>query len=121
MNTHEFGNLFHHQVALCEDTLVTKEGEYAPDTDDRLSQFGLVSSLMGVPKRQAVAGMMAKHTTSIYDMATAKGTFSKEMWDEKITDHINYLILLKAVAFEELDGDGQTKLDIHVYDNAKQN
>jgi len=26
------------------------------------------------------------------------------MWDEKITDHINYLLLLKALTVEESEG-----------------
>lgn len=44
---------------------------------------------------------MAKHTVSIYDMARSDDSFSLEKWDEKITDHINYLILLRAVVVEE--------------------
>lgn len=102
MNTNEFGTIFHSQISLCEDTLVRKEGEYAKDDTDRLSQFKIVSAMTGVSPIQAVAGMMAKHTTSIYDMCFSDKNFTPEVWNEKITDHINYLILLKAVVFEEM-------------------
>lgn len=54
---------------------------------------------------------MAKHTVSIYDMARSEETFPLEKWDEKITDHINYLILLRAVVVEENEADARAKLD----------
>jgi hypothetical protein len=47
--------------------------------------------------------MMAKHTISIYDMCYGDRngkTYSLELWDEKITDSINYLLLLKALVTE---------------------
>ena len=36
---------------------------------------------------------MVKHTVSIYDMLSSSSDYSSEMWEEKITDHINYLHL----------------------------
>ena len=39
---------------------------------------------------------------SLYDMCYAKNaTFKKELWDEKITDSLNYLFLLAAIIREE--------------------
>jgi len=38
---------------------------------------------------------------SLYDMCYAKNTsFTKELWDEKITDSLNYLFLLAAIIKE---------------------
>lgn len=45
--------------------------------------------------------MMVKHTVSIYDMVERGEQFPLEIWGEKITDHLNYLILLKAVLIED--------------------
>lgn len=46
--------------------------------------------------------MMAKHIISLYDMCYAKSAaFKKELWDEKITDSLNYLFLLAAIIREE--------------------
>jgi hypothetical protein len=49
---------------------------------------------------QALGGMMAKHTISIYDMIDTGNDYPMALWDEKITDHLNYLLLLKAVVSE---------------------
>lgn len=51
----------------------------------------------------ALGGMMAKHTVSVYDlirMEEAGAKVKKELWMEKIIDHINYLILLWAMVRE---------------------
>ena len=54
--------------------------------------------------QRALAGMMAKHIISIYDMCfTDRKTFELAVWEEKITDSLNYLFLLKAVIKEELE------------------
>lgn len=48
--------------------------------------------------------MMAKHIVSLYDMCFAEGiSYSLDTWNEKITDSLNYLFLLKAIVKEEHD------------------
>lgn len=103
MNSEQFATIFNQQMKLCEDTLLHKAGEYATD-DDRLHNFQIASALQGCTPVQALGGMMAKHSTSIYDMIQVKdpAQFTMEMWNEKITDHINYLILLKATVHEAI-------------------
>ncbi|MCG5033267.1 hypothetical protein L0P48_06525 [Blautia massiliensis] len=45
--------------------------------------------------------MLAKHIVSLYDMCFAENTcFDMSTWDEKITDSLNYLFLLKAIVKE---------------------
>ena len=80
---------------------VRKAEEYA--TEDRLHNFKVAAALQGISTKQALAGMLAKHTVSIYDLCMSKENASQDMWDEKITDHINYLLLLKAVVSEDID------------------
>ena len=49
-------------------------------------------------------GMLAKHIVSLYDMCFADGvSFDAGTWDEKITDSLNYLFLLKAIVKEGQD------------------
>ncbi len=96
MNSEEFIQVLTQQMGLCEDVLVDKAREYA--TDDRLHNFKVAASLQGVPVRQALAGMLAKHTVSIYDLCGSQDLAPWEVWSEKITDHIIYLILLRAIA-----------------------
>lgn len=49
---------------------------------------------------KALGGMMVKHTVSLYDLIndTEAGLdVPMELWQEKITDSINYLYLLWAL------------------------
>lgn len=101
MDSERFAEIVDLQLNLCKDVLVDKAREYA--TDDRLHNFKVAAEIQGVDLLEACAGMMAKHTVSIYDMCGSEQAFSAEQWDEKITDHINYLILLRAIVFEMRD------------------
>lgn len=88
------------QMAVCGNLMQAKQSEYAA-VDDVLSAFRIAGNVQGIPMRAALAGMMIKHTISIYDMCNTDTIFALEQWEEKITDHINYLMLLKAVIVEE--------------------
>src|SRR6478609_1171256 len=106
MNSEDFAKVFDQQMRLCSEVLFAKAGEYATD-DERLHNFKVASALTGRDAVQALGGMMVKHTTSVYDMIEhgAPANFSMEKWDEKITDHINYLILLRACVIEAMNED----------------
>lgn len=93
-----FDLLLEEQVERCRQMLAYKATEYA--TEDRLHNFHVAAALEGITTPQAVAGMMAKHTISIYDMCASGESYPVSMWEEKITDHLNYLILLNAVVRE---------------------
>ena len=95
MNNGEFHSVVDNQIKTCVEILDSKSSEYAED-DDRLHNFKIAAKLQDCSVQQALAGMMAKHTISIYDMCRSNETFSEELWLEKITDSINYLLLLKA-------------------------
>ena len=69
---------------------------------DRLQAFKVAAAIQDISPLQALGGMMAKHTTSIYDLIN-RGCTDEIMWDEKITDHINYLVLLKCLVLEMND------------------
>jgi hypothetical protein len=98
METNVFDEIVKKQLNACKKVLIRKAQEYA--TEDRLHNFKIASRLQELTPQQALAGMMAKHTVSIYDMCNSKVCLPMHIWDEKITDHINYLILLKAIVEE---------------------
>ena len=101
MTQAEFKLIFANQVMKCETTLNNKRKEYTGDNLDRLSAFKIAASLQGCTPQRALVGMMAKHIVSLYDMCYAKNeSFKKEMWEEKITDSLNYLFLLAAIIRE---------------------
>lgn len=102
MNTDDFNKIIHEQIERCEDTLCKKADEYA--TDDMLHNFKVAAGLQGCLPTTALGGMMAKHTASVYDMIRGleEGkSYPLELWDEKIGDSINYLLLLAAAVRED--------------------
>lgn len=101
MNPSDFNKVVEEQIKMSTDVLVKKAGEYA--TTDRLHNFKVTGALKGETPQQALGGFMAKHTVSIYDMIrnSSNTQYSLALWNEKITDHINYLLLLKALIIEE--------------------
>ena len=98
MTTEKFNRLTEDQINRSFDILCNKAKEYA--TEDRLHNFRVAASLQGVTELQALAGMMAKHTVSVYDMCSSGAEYPLSLWEEKITDHINYLLLLNAMVHE---------------------
>lgn len=98
MITETFEKVVSDTLRHCTDMLIVKAREYA--TEDRLHNFRVAAGLEGISPRQALAGMMAKHTVSVYDMCRG-GEYPTETWDEKICDSINYLLLLRALVKEE--------------------
>lgn len=99
MDRKELANIFFNQKEVCQELLVEKAKEYA--TSDRLHNFRTAAELTDSSMADALLGMMLKHTISIYDLCNENVYEAKrrpiELWNEKITDHINYLILLIAV------------------------
>lgn len=100
MTNTDFEKIVNEQLDTIKYVLVAKGLEYSL-TDDRLSAFRKAAQLQGETVKQALCGMLAKHVVSIYDMAMSDGSYPESVWTEKITDSINYLLLLKAAILEE--------------------
>ena len=108
MNTERFNEVLGSTINRCMDVLGVKSNEYA--TEDRLHNFKVAAELQNCTPITALAGMMAKHTVSVYDLIQRQEqgiAISKEMWEEKIGDSINYLILLSALVEEKFDEEVQ--------------
>lgn len=101
MVSKEFEVIVKQQFDNCYDVLFEKAKQYNIGTDDRLHAFKAASAFEGISTKQALFGMLTKHLVSLSDMIRQDGTHSLEVWEEKITDSINYLLLLKAVVEEE--------------------
>ena len=56
---------------------------------------------MKTTSRAALFGMLSKHLVSLSDMCMDEANHPIEKWDEKITDSINYLIILRAIIEED--------------------
>ncbi len=106
MDGRKFDEVLNVTIARCLETLQTKADEYA--TEDRLHNFKVAAEIQNCTPITVLAGMMAKHTVSVYDLIQRQeqGQFAeRSLWSEKIGDSINYLILLSALVQEKLDVD----------------
>ena len=100
----EVDAVFDEQVKRCAAILQKKTKEYTGDDTDRLGAFKAAAALQHTTPERALAGMLAKHIVSLYDMCFAGSvSYEESVWDEKITDSLNYLFLLKAVVKEAKD------------------
>lgn len=99
MKTQDFNNLVEEQFGICRAILETKGKEYAPDDQDRLSAFKTAGSVLHRTPIQALGGQMSKHTISLFEMIENDCT-DKDLWLEKLTDQINYLLLLKGLLYD---------------------
>lgn len=100
MNSETFNQHLQHMQEVSVETLLNKAKEYATD-GDRLHNFKVAADVQGISPTAALAGMMAKHTVSVYDMIGTGDVYPLELWEEKIKDSINYLFLLWALLHEE--------------------
>lgn len=111
MRAEEFNQIIENKIADIQKVLVKKAGEYAQD-GDRLHNFKQAAHLQEVSLREALGGMMVKHTVSVYDMINNPTVdYPQDLWEEKIGDHLNYLLLLLAVVWEEKNAQADTAED----------
>lgn len=100
MKQAQFEEVIGKQLEMIRETLLVKSKEYA--TVDKLHNFRSAAIMQQCTMEQALAGMLCKHTVSIYDMIHSGDRYHVDKWDEKINDHIVYLLLLRAIIEEKL-------------------
>ena len=103
MTQKDFNAIVTEQVQRSLDCLTTKGKEYAKEQGDRLQSFKTAAGLLACGSAKALCGMMAKHTVSIFEMCENPEAYTLDKWNEKITDSINYLLILRAIVQEEQD------------------
>ena len=96
----EFNNIVTNQMKKCWETLFNKGNEYSVQ-GDRLSHFKKAAAVMESTPKAALFGMLSKHLISLSDMCLDKRKHPNEVWSEKITDSISYLLILAAIVEEE--------------------
>ena len=93
MKTERFNGIVEEQVERIKSVLIKKAGEYNLE-DDRLGFFKRSAAFAQETPEQALYGFLLKHLQSITDMVQSGKEYSKDLWQEKITDAMNYLCLL---------------------------
>lgn len=106
MRTEDFNKIVEEQLDIIRSVLVKKQAEYNLD-EDRLSHFKRAAVLSQKTPEEVLYGYMLKHIMSVSDMVASGKRYPKEVWQEKMTDIHNYLILLLGLLEDENDFEGQ--------------
>lgn len=101
MDVSQFAEIFEEQFQTSDSMLNSKRKEYANQNVDVLHNFRQAAHLEQTTMRAALGGFLVKHIVSVFDMIHEDELRDMAVWDEKITDSLNYLILLKAIVVEE--------------------
>ena len=105
MKIQTFNDIVRAQLDRSAQLLTGKGREYAEgaeldDKIDRLAHFKKAAALQNESPAKAAFGMLAKHLVSVSDMVASGEEYPLEHWDEKITDSINYLLIIRAIVEE---------------------
>lgn len=104
MKYEDFNTIINDQVQFSLNLLTKKGEEYAEDAvqgTDRLSHFKKHANLLNSTQEAAIFSMLCKHIVSLADMVAHDNMYPVEQWTEKISDSINYLLILKAAVIED--------------------
>ena len=104
MNATEFNEIAEARIEHCRKTLILKGEEYSRD-GDRLHNFRTAASIDNETPEQALWGMAKKHVVSVRDMVkdAEKGVCpTLGALNEKITDWVNYGLLLEGLLRERM-------------------
>lgn len=96
----QFKDLIGQVMESSHNKLMVKNQEYNTG-EDPLRNFRVAATLQNTNAKRALTGVMSKHIVSIFDMAEAPTAYVEEIWDEKITDAINYLLMLRVLVWED--------------------
>ena len=101
MNDSDFSAVVQRRIKMILESLDVKAKEYA--RGDRLHNFKRAADLKQETPEKALIGFWTKHLVSLLDMVDDldRGVnHPAKLWDEKITDAVNYLVLLEALIVE---------------------
>lgn len=102
MNQNKFSNLVQARIKKCLVTLAVKSTDYA-SKEDRLHNFKSGATLTGQTELQFAFSLASKHIIALRDKISKKEYLTDEFIEEKITDIINYMILIEAIREEDED------------------
>lgn len=106
MNRKEFKEIIESRLEFCRILLESKGNEYIPEyANSPIHNFIEGAKIKGTTKSDYLLGLFIKHFVSIKDIVDkykfTKELSSNELIAEKITDAINYLLILECILEEE--------------------
>lgn len=104
MTTEKFNEFMNFVIEkYIQGVMCKKSAEYARG-DDKLYNFKRAALMSGKTPLECLCGMKLKHDVSIDDMLNddaAGKEHPQALWQEKLSDDINYLFLMWALLFEK--------------------
>ena len=105
MKTESFAILTLDRFNKCLELMVGQKNQEYSRNDDKLHNFKVAGRIKNETPEKALWGMYIKHLVSVMDMIgdldSGKLPNIEALW-EKITDSINYLMLLEGLITERL-------------------
>lgn len=104
MNAEQFNQIAENRIEHCRKTLLFKGAEYSRD-GDRMHNFRTAAVIDNETPERALWGMLKKHIVSVRDMVADVDQgklLAAALIDEKITDWINYGLLLEGLLQERI-------------------
>lgn len=98
MNSKEFNALKEAQLERLDGLIDMRS---VGNGDDLLHTLKQAADLQSISLREAIAGYMADHTVTLYDMMRDHEVWSMDVWEAKITEQMADLLMLNAVIKEE--------------------
>ncbi len=92
----ELESLIQERIERCKEVLFKKSEEYSSESD-RMRNFNTAGRMLGIPPYKVAFMYMMKHFESVYEIVINDQPASPTLWEEKITDLINYLLLIDAM------------------------
>ena len=105
MKNDRFNDYITQELAYCCKMLINKNEEYAEENEDRLEAFKHAAAFERSTPQRALMGMLTKHLISLEVMTEKEKitAYPMDKWGEKITDALNYILLLGALVREAYD------------------
>lgn len=106
MNSKRFYYLVDKETERIKDILISKGEEYST-LDNKLHNFDKAGRMSNQSREKALMGMLLKHQVSVDDIVNKldEGKLpTLDLLSEKITDILNYYILLKACIVDRIEG-----------------
>lgn len=104
----EFERLFEERIEKCKNVLAVKAEEYSSD-EDKMRNFNVAGRMLGVPPYKIAFYYMMKHFESVYEIVIEDKKVSRDVWDEKVGDLLNYIFLIDAMVVKALFNGTQVK------------
>ena len=96
LSERELEKLIEERIQTCKRVLLKKSEEYSSESD-RMRNFNTAGRMLGMPPYRVAFMYMMKHFESVYEIVVNDRPATPSVWEEKITDLINYLLLIDAM------------------------